>query len=291
MTTRRQRMTWYLPATVLAFVGLSAWGCGTSPSTTAASGTSTEGDGGSTAATTSMTGGGDGGARPQDVPSACQSPSGYQVCGGPNHCPYDVPSCPENTLVEEEDEAKGVLGLCFNDVFSEYVVESDETFCVSCDDGDICFDEANLGFAAFCMPFEVGPLVQQNGAAARLRYADHSLWTGQVLPAPATCPILADVPTCGGLCGDCAEGEVCTGRSPLHPYGLCVPTDADADASTNLLGYCNEMYPCKAGFGCFHWTVQPEAQQQADDFGFCLPLKTCKAAAANIPGGGYCDAP
>lgn len=126
------------------------------------------------------------------------------------------------------------------------------------------------------VPFNAGVIIAKHGQVDRLGYADYGVWTGAPLPEPKTCPSIPDVPTCGGYCGGCPVGQICTGRSPLHPYGICVAV-SDATCPT-----------CSADKGCFTFKVEPAHQAVADTVGFCLPLKECQALAANLPGGGFC---
>lgn len=135
------------------------------------------------------------------------------------------------------------------------------------------------------VPFSAGVIVANHGQADRLAYADRGVWTGQPIPKPTDCPKIQDVSTCGGYCGGCPFGQVCTGRSPLHPYGLCIPTDAGV---CSLVSDINGS-TCKKGEGCFTYTVEPEHQHVADGTGFCMPLAQCQATAANLPGGGHCQ--
>jgi hypothetical protein len=133
-----------------------------------------------------------------------------------------------------------------------------------------------------CAPFDLGVLYAKAGYAERVRYADWGLFTGEPLPEPTSCPSVEGVLLCGGNCGGCPPETTCTGRSPLHPYGICAPAD---DCSPP------EGQWCGPGLGCFIWTVEPEAQALADRLGYCYPLATCEKMAAGVPGGGKCVVP
>jgi hypothetical protein len=187
-------------------------------------------------------------------------------------------------------EAKGILAVCDNDVEDQYYDDTDFVLidCGHCVDGSVCINMGLEGPADACAPYELGVLFAANGGADRMAYAHASLWTGEPLPEPTDCPAIADVPICGGKCGECPAGQLCTGRSPLHPYGLCVPRPPE-DASE--WKFCGSASDCGAETGCFRWKVQPEAQAVANKRGYCLPLATCQAAAASLPGGGTCVAP
>ena len=153
-------------------------------------------------------------------------------------------------------------------------------------DGEILLSLAE-SFSANLLsaPFNAGIIVANHGQGDRVGYADRGVWTGDPLPLPKTCPAIPDVPTCGGFCGGCPVGEICTGRSPLHPYGICVPETA---------GICSRVAgvngdKCSVSDGCFIFSVEPEHQKVADATGFCLPLAECQAIAAKLPGGGRCE--
>jgi hypothetical protein len=144
--------------------------------------------------------------------------------------------------------------------------------------GDVCAEV--LGQARLSEPYSLGVLFAQNGAEDRVRYADYSLWSGDALPEPANCPAVSGFQLCGAACGSCPVGQVCSGQSPLHPYGMCFPGDALA---------CSEG--CPAGTSCFAFVVQPQAQALADQYSICLPSAVCMAAGDGLPGGATCSAP
>lgn len=96
---------------------------------------------------------------------------------------------------------------------------------------------------------------------------------------------------CGGPCGKtCAPDEVCTGRSPLHPYSLCLP-----DLRIAGFGYTcradGKTPRCPQDDYCFVFKVQPEAQAYANANGLCMGKAACQAAASALPGGALCVPP
>jgi hypothetical protein len=156
------------------------------------------------------------------------------------------------------------------------------TDCYLCPDGKVCIDLAHDQYITNCVPYNMGKLYADAGNADSVRYADLSLFTGEPLPEPTTCPTFDGFPICGGNCGGCPPETVCTGRSPRHPYRICAPNNSCAPSK--------EIW-CGAGQGCFVWTVEPEAQELANESGYCYPLATCQAMAAELPGGGSCHVP
>lgn len=206
----------------------------------------------------------------------CVSSSGYAICGGPRGC---FPPSSQGAGTDCWDCSADHLGsrgfdaaLCLN--AAEPTIEWS-----TCDDGQI-YVEAQIPNGWNPAAFEVGQLFASNGLADRVRYADWSAWDGSVLPAPTTCPQFMGWSICGGTCNPCAAGELCTGRSPGHPYSVCVPSPVSSCASPN--------WSCPAGDGCLLFQVDSVDQPVADANGICVPLSTCQAAATQLPGGAIC---
>lgn len=214
----------------------------------------------------------------------CSAP-GITLCRGPNDCPADLDTC--GCIIGDAGivSSDASVGVCMTSpVFHDYLGSG----CNWCADGELCadwFGWDDLG-GWDCAPWEVGVLYAQNGAPELVRYADRARFTGDPLPAPATCPNLG-FPICGANCGSCPDGATCTGRSPKHPYGLCVKPRLTPDRSA----VCSTTEPCPSGYGCFIYEVEANAQPVADKIGFCLALEYCQGAAAKLPGGGKCIAP
>lgn len=208
----------------------------------------------------------------------CSAPDGLTLCKGPTAC-STAASC---DCQGADDAGAGVCSQWFAQGNNTRYLDE----CGTCPDGDICATWYGLD-AWTCAPYEAGILYAKNGASYRVRYADRGLWTGDPLPLPTKCPQLG-FPVCGGNCGACSSG-VCTGRSPLHPYGLCVATSLPGGAP-NICGV-GSGGSCPSGYGCFTYKVQAAGQSMADEYSFCLPSAYCTSAAAKLPGGGKCSAP
>jgi len=208
----------------------------------------------------------------------CSTPDGYRVCNGPNQCPADG-VCLCGVL-------DGTLSYCVTDALAarEPPGEYSPRICdEGCQDGDVCISGNGRNALGFeCMPFSLGELFERSGAPERVRYADLGTWSGAALPVPADCPTVGSIRLCGPACpGRCTADEICSGRSPLHPYGMCRPVPFPER--------CSRAKPaCPTGNRCFIYTVEPEAQAVADGFGSCLPETMCLDAATGLPGGASC---
>jgi hypothetical protein len=243
--------------------------------TVGATSDATSGGGGASTGSGSATGGG--GAAGHWT--QCSSPEGFAVCNGPHDCP-DTPQSGPTTGCHCATAGKE-LALCLNEALDQPPFGFGATYV--CPDGAIRVNvDPDAPTAYFCLSFDIGILFAKNGAADRVRYADWGLWTGAAIPEPTTCPTINNVNICGGHCGGCVAGDFCTGRSPLHPYGVCLPQHGLPSCKRQGLA-CT-----KAGTGCFLYGVESGAQAVADDNGYCLPIDQCQAMAASLPGGGTC---
>jgi len=208
----------------------------------------------------------------------CTSPDDIAVCNGPNDC---QPATPEECECGNMDDPDN-LGFCWG---SGFHVPTAGKPCDPGAYGSICLYETPYpGVSGYAeADYNLGVLFAQNGGSARVRYADLSLWTGDPIPDPATCPDLGpNVQPCGGSCGTCPQDQVCFGGSPLHPVGYCAPANYQ-DCSLTDVPHCTST-----GQSCFTFTVQSEAQADADKVGTCFPSADCNTLAANLPGGGKC---
>lgn len=248
----------------VALLGLLA-GCGS----TAPGDTDASGDGGTPS---------DGG----EWTDACITPDGvYVVCNGSNGCfPPDAQGyksvCPGCLSADPAQP-----GMCL----SQTGVPPDGPAV----DGQVYVADvptANGNWDPY--PFEVGVLFAKNGGASQVRYADWRPWTGEALPEPSTCPTFASFRICGGNCGGCKGGEVCTGRSPGHPWGIC--------AQNPMANGCRRAYGdagwmgCTASEECLVFQSSADGQPVADMHGLCFDVAGCEEAVKDYPGGAFCHA-
>ena len=239
--------------------------------------------------------------------TACWSPHGYGICGGPKNCP-DSCGGPEGTVgcsyLQLPLGTPHATAYCEQPLWDDFLAThagkySDgdtNTSCNgSCEDG-VCVSVPShvssnpADWSFYCVPYEIGVLYAQSGSADRVRYSDLGLWRDQPIPASAgACPTVPGMTLCGPGCGTCAANELCVGRAPLHPTGFCMPRKPDQYHPTScsrspVLAGCNAAWS-----KCFTFTVEPAAQALADQYGYCVPNASCAQLAASLPGGGKCS--
>lgn len=206
--------------------------------------------------------GGDSGDHLEGGWTACQSPGGYRICGGPADCPTEDCGC-TNVSLDPND-----AGLCA--VSNEW--SSQQT---DCPDGGLFYGEV------ICIPWEQGKLLCEADPTDMVRYLDLAVFDCEPLPEPDECPPTSELRLCGDACGSCQENEFCRGRSRLHPYGMCLPAGRDRCDTPD--SKCSSE-----GESCFVYTVDESSQEIANSNGICIPDALCQAAAAELPGGGTC---
>lgn len=225
-------------------------------------------------------------AAPLDAPSftdACITNDNlYAVCNGPNDCfPTSMRkqgSVCASCLSDPNDPT--AVGLCLSrngGLLGAQRAADGEVYVAV----DPSFSSAGAWYA---YPYEVGALFANNGGAARVRYADWTPWNDAPLPLSNVCPTFSDFRICGGNCAICLTLEDCTGRSPNHPYGLCV--GAGCRISTVDGGW----YGCGAGESCLVFQSSTDGQPLANLAGFCFDNSTCQHAELQYPGGATCHA-
>lgn len=210
--------------------------------------------------------------------------SGWTECSTPDYAFCGVPECPEGRpgcSLCVPAGAPGLYGTCAESL------SPDEVYYKAADGKILVSRDAPMAapFIVNEAPFSAGVFLAAHGQAARVAYADRGVWTGDALPTPETCDPIPGVEICGGFCGGCPIGQTCTGRSPRHPYGLCVPINASlCSLDPKVKGEA-----CQSSELCFVFEVEPDHQPMADATGFCLAKTVCQAAALNLPGGGLCE--
>lgn len=208
---------------------------------------------------------------------------GFRICGGPLDCQCEY----ECSNIKDFTDEKGPIGLCETPELVAYTESHPGAFGEPVRDGDVRV-EAYPGWGYWGRPAAFGWLYLLNGYAHLARYADYGAFDGTPLPVPSTCPTeLNALPVCGGKCGtDCNDvggpDYVCSGRSKLHPYGVCVRINS-------YYHQCSPVEPCQdPERSCFSFTVDADNQSLADDHGFCMLHDDCVGLASLLPGGGTC---
>jgi hypothetical protein len=213
----------------------------------------------------------------------------FYVCGGTNDCFVDaspdvltLTGCDKGcSSGNPNPEPGGAPGLCLDpSTIANAALDQ-------CADGQIMFNI--LSYAWLGYPFSVGQALANSGANDEvLRYCDWEPWTGAPLPLPTTCPVFSTFNICGGACGTCNAGESCRGRSPEHPYGICLPSPL-----IHCLAQCGSdagcvLLPCPSGMSCAQYIDSTSSGQElAVDKQFCVPSSSC-AELGQYPGGAEC---
>jgi len=223
------------------------------------------------------------------------------LCGG--NCGDTCPRTPEGTGCQElADDDGGHLAIC--DTIDGGIEWALKIGCAECSDGHVCVAttselyplETSADFGSMvCTDVRFAEMYALNGHADLARYPDRSAYTADPLPTPGDCPSVSGITLCGGACGECPSGYVCVGRSPLHPYSLCVndwrshnpPGVAPAQCirSDDAGATC---YDGNDTFRCLTFKVDDASQPVADQYSLCVDKALCFAAAAGYPGGAFC---
>lgn len=219
----------------------------------------------------------------------CRAPSGAELCGSAAKCGANCLHCTDNPW--EPGPGDSGLSLCNDTLISgsgEYR---------QCPDGFVnvaaAADQPTNALFYYCRNEDAAKLYALAGRPDLARFPDRSAWTDAGIPAPpSTCPTgPPGLHLCGGACGDCPSPstQVCMGRSPTHPYSLCV----------NRFGIKKSTpESCKRGNGgicqlgadlrCLTFKVEGSSQPVADAFSMCVDPDICMAAEAAYPGGAFC---
>jgi hypothetical protein len=161
---------------------------------------------------------------------------------------------------------------------------------VLCVDDYVRYDWLGGRLGPLCVPYSIGKLASRYVSDPdRVRYADFGHFDGRPLPSPPGCPSAGGFTPCGGGCPPCPGDMLCASRSPLHPFGFCIPHNTDAIGTCRIVDAGPDSGECRdASTACFTFTVEPEAQALADLHGVCLPVDECQSLANGLPGGGRC---
>lgn len=217
----------------------------------------------------------------------CRAPSGVSVCGGAENCGADCPYCadspPDATALREC--WAGPVGGGNEDARQ-------------CPDGDLLAQHSAASKPSTdvifldCVNEDLGKLYALNGRPDLVRYSDRGTYSGEPIPPPpATCPQVPGLNLCGGACGACPDpaNQICMGRSPLHPYSLCVNKFGKVNTPTSCsMGNGNLCNYLGAGLKCLTFKVDAPSQSLADLNGMCVSPAICDAAAKGYPGGAFC---
>jgi len=229
----------------------------------------------------------------------CTLPNGVPLCNGTLMCPSPYPgSCASFQCVEfaNKPEEAAPFGICLQQDGTKLLEQArpgDYYRCGVCaSEGALCV--SMLSFPRlFCAQPAVCSWLADVGYKDSCWFQDKTPWARDVvIAAPSACPAGGkDAGLCGGPCGACAAGEVCTGRSPSHPFGVCA-SPKSAAGEQNICGRRPGDPPkldpkgCATGERCLVWSSTDQAL--ADPHGFCVEEKRCTAIKAVIPGGVAC---
>ncbi len=216
-------------------------------------------------------------------PDACVTPDEvYAVCNGPRGCFPPDARTPDAACVAclTDPNDPSAVGMCYSESSGtpKAAIAADGELYVA---PDPRFVSAIGAWVAF--PFEVGELFANNGGGSRVRYADYMPWTGAPLPLPETCPTFSSFRICGGNCGICMTDEICSGRSPNHPYGICARGGCGSVVGDGGWHGCS-------GESCLVFQSSDDGQPLANANGFCFSASACDEAATAYPGGVICHA-
>ena len=212
------------------------------------------------------------------VPEDLCEPDGIRVCHDPEcPAPQDCKGMGCTPASDRDSFVPSESGVCWTDI-QDWPNEE----CFACPDGDACVHRG--ADELHCVPLSVCVSLAALGAANVCTYADKSPFTNQPLATSSTCPV-RDHSVCGGICGDCASGFRCTGRSATRPYGLCAPLTAidkhprtcsyeDSGPATVACAYQNNYYCAVHASG---------NERLARKFGVCMQLGPCSSAAKAMP--------
>ncbi len=234
-----------------------------------------------------------GGSIDSDVTANCLAANGDSICGAA------CAPCAECAF--PTTDSANVLQICnAEEAGAGCNYSNDGRLCARVTSAELPTSDLRLILAYFDnVDPAIGKLYASNARDDLVKFADRATYDGVDLPpAPLTCPSTPDLPLCGGACGACPNPTypttdyVCMGRSPKHPYSICVNQSATnmscQRTSSNAAGPC----PTSLGnFSCFTFAVDEAAQPLADANSLLIDSKACAAAQQSYPGGAFCTCP
>jgi hypothetical protein len=220
----------------------------------------------------------DAGLKPGASIESCRTAEGARICGSSVTCYEQGDDC-ECVGSKAGDRFAGMstnaeVGMCgggfeaWHDGYRR---------CGYCSDGEVCMWWPGMtGPIAPCVSEATARIAWLNGAGGFFLYADGAPYTGDPIPSAATCPLPdGDLELCGGDCGGCSKpGFFCTGRSPVHPLGICTTSGRNCDGVAGASLLTISVSPPGA--------LAVAAQVCARD---------CSRLASTVPGGAKCIAP
>ncbi len=239
-------------------------------------------------------------APPAKFEGGCTLPNGVPLCRGTLKCPISRPETCSFDCIEfnNRNDDPGPFGICLREDGSkvlELARAGDYYRCGVCgSEGALC-----VGMLAFPRLFCADPAIcswlADAGYSDACWYQDKTPWKrGASIPAPACPPSGRAAGLCGGACGACSDGRVCTGRSPTHPFGICAQQKNES-GEQNICGRRPGEPPkldprgCPSGQRCLVWASSD--QSVADPHGFCVAETACSTIKSVIPGGVSCYTP
>jgi hypothetical protein len=217
----------------------------------------------------------DAGLSPDAKIEDCLSDEGVHVCGTSAGCYQAGPDCDcalsGTPFGPETDAGVPEVGVCLNTLDGLSLRP-----CGSCYDGEVCvklyYDDP------VCTSESLGRLLWVHGAVDRVLYADLTPYTGEPLPEPTECPSdNGELELCGGNCGGCGADQYCSGRSPTHPYGICVDSG---------IVHCDNSSFCEDGQACL--LLATSSASGALFPSTCVNADSCASLASSVPGGAVC---
>lgn len=220
---------------------------------------------------------------------SCAYANGVRACG--SLCPRAQEDCfPACLRAGNVENSEAPVGFCVADASK---MGETKDLCAYCDPGTVCriawpatgptAPNDSFGVLSCVTPLYCEALHKLGFDAACL-WNDKTWWhSGESIPE-RPCPAGGqEGGLCGGACGDCASGLVCTGRSPSHPAGVCAPLYHNCGVDPTV------ATGCLSGEACAVWNVgSGGSQTYANLDGFCMPVDDCRRARGALSGGLLC---